>query len=55
MAEIGTDILHAYYNTGYKQALTNLIEELKKIPTEYNHNEYNRAVWDVINFIERSE
>lgn len=27
-----------------------LINELEKIPTEYRHEEYNSAIWDVIKF-----
>lgn len=28
-----------------------LIERLKEVPTEYRHEEYNNAIWDVIRFI----
>lgn len=30
MAKIGTDILHAYYKTGYIQAIDDFAEALKK-------------------------
>ncbi len=29
-----------------------IIKELQQIPTEYRHEEYNAAIWDVIRFIE---
>lgn len=34
--------------------IKNIISELEKVPTEYRHEEYNQAVWDVMRWLERS-
>lgn len=33
-----------------KKFIDKLIGELEKVPTEYSHEEYNKAIWDVIKF-----
>lgn len=37
------------------ETLNNLVEELEKVPTEYSHEEYNKAIRDVIKFVERTK
>lgn len=33
-----------------KEFVEKLIKELEKVPTEYRHEEYNAAIYDVIKF-----
>lgn len=35
------------------EAFEKIVEELRKVPTEYRHEEYNQAIYDVIKFISR--
>lgn len=36
-----------------QKAFDEILEGLRKVPTEYRHKEYNNAIWDVIKFINR--
>lgn len=36
-----------------KKVFEEIIEKLREVPNEYRHEEYNEAIGDVIDFIER--
>lgn len=42
------------YIEQFEHWLEEVVEQLEKVPTEYKDEEYNRAVWDVIRFLERA-
>ena len=35
------------------KAFEKIIDKLREVPTEYRHDEYNQAIYDVINFISK--
>lgn len=42
------------YIEQFEDWLEEVVEELEQVPTEYRHEEYNNAVWDVIRFLNKA-
>ena len=38
-----------------RKSIDNIIERLKEVPTEYNHEEYNQAIYDVIKYLNQQK